>query len=379
MSTAEERRRMAAASVNFEARRDSKGQLMVYKLPPGDGGGRYEVAGINERYNKQTCDVLVSLVKAGRFDEAEALATDFIAEDTDRAAAWTSIPAIECYLRDSVFNRGAGGGARILQRALGVHDDGAVGQQTRAAEAAAESDPAGLLRRLRTAREQYERDVVHRNEKSKFWKGLVNRWNNALDIAKTFPMTSTRGAPAPVAQPVLLPSVEEASIVPAGPTEVTGAILAALRVGMSGPRVTAWQTFLRGQGFDVGAVDGSFGEHTRDATKAFQKKANLDADGVAGRQTLLRAASLGLELIEEPADDNTSSNFPPKPNFPPLVTNAQRAAESSGDGRQPTSSTCQFPSCERLSEPRLPRRSRFIVWRQSSCRVCGRLGNRRAF
>ena len=38
---------MAAAIVNFEARRDSKGHLKVYNLPPEDGGGRYEVAGIN--------------------------------------------------------------------------------------------------------------------------------------------------------------------------------------------------------------------------------------------------------------------------------------------------------------------------------------------
>ena len=45
MSTAEERRRMAAAIVNFEARRDVQGHLKVYQLPPGDGGGRYEVAG----------------------------------------------------------------------------------------------------------------------------------------------------------------------------------------------------------------------------------------------------------------------------------------------------------------------------------------------
>ena len=57
MTTPEQRRRMAAAIVNFEARRDSKRHLMVYKLPKGDGGGRYEVAGINERYNKDTVDV----------------------------------------------------------------------------------------------------------------------------------------------------------------------------------------------------------------------------------------------------------------------------------------------------------------------------------
>jgi hypothetical protein len=32
------------------------------------------------------------------------------------------------------------------------------------------------------------------------------------------------------------------------------------------------------------------------------------------------------ELVEEPADDQTSSNFPPRPNFAPLITNSQREA-----------------------------------------------------
>jgi D-alanyl-D-alanine carboxypeptidase len=45
-----------------------------------------------------------------------------------------------------------------------------------------------------------------------------------------------------------------------------------------------------------------------------------------GRATLLKAAALGFELIEEPADDKTSSNFPPRPSFNPLVSNAQREA-----------------------------------------------------
>ena len=143
MTTPEQRRRMAAAIVNFEARRDSKRHLMVYKLPEGDGGGRYEVAGINERYNKDTVDVLVSLIDQRRFDEAKALAADFIAQDTDRAASWTSVPALEFYLRDSVFNRGAGGAARILQRALAIADDGVVGAKTRAAMASADQNRSG--------------------------------------------------------------------------------------------------------------------------------------------------------------------------------------------------------------------------------------------
>ena len=35
---------------------------------------------------------------------------------------------------------------------------------------------------------------------------------------------------------------------------------------------------------------------------------------------------LGFELIEEPAADTSGSNFPPKPNFAPLVGTAARQA-----------------------------------------------------
>jgi peptidoglycan hydrolase-like protein with peptidoglycan-binding domain len=110
------------------------------------------------------------------------------------------------------------------------------------------------------------------------------------------------------------------------PDSVAPATMSALRIGMWGDRVAAWQSFLYGRGFDTGIIDGYFGEHTRDATMAFQHKYKLEEDGVAGRQTLLKAAALGFELIEEPAADETSSNFPSRPNFQPLVANEQRAA-----------------------------------------------------
>ncbi len=42
---------------------------------------------------------------------------------------------------------------------------------------------AALLRQMRAAR---EREVVGRDERSRFWRGLVNRWNNALVFAEEF-------------------------------------------------------------------------------------------------------------------------------------------------------------------------------------------------
>ncbi len=175
------RRKMAASIVQFEGRRDKEGHLRVYLLPAGDGGGRYEVAGINDRYHPQEAARLRALIEAGRYDEAEAYATEVIADYTDVVAKWTTVPGIEAYLRDCAFNRGPGGAAKILQIALGVHVDGGVGPETLGAMREAEKDPAKLFAKLRAAREQYELRVAGRREK--FWKGLVNRWDNSLDFA----------------------------------------------------------------------------------------------------------------------------------------------------------------------------------------------------
>jgi Predicted Peptidoglycan domain len=180
---AELRKKMAESIVKFEGRRDAQGHLRVYILPAGDGGGRYEVAGINDRYHPQEAARLRQLIDAGRFDEAEDYAAEVIAEYTDVVARWTAVPAIEAYLRDCAFNRGPGGAAKILQIALGVKVDGGVGPETLGALRRAETDPAKLLAKLRVAREQYELRVAGRREK--FWKGLVNRWDNSLAFASS--------------------------------------------------------------------------------------------------------------------------------------------------------------------------------------------------
>ena len=188
------RKKMAESIVKFEGRRDAQGHLRVYILPPGDGGGRYEVAGINDRYHPREAAKLRELIDAGRFDEAEDYAAEVIAEYTDVVAKWTTVPAIEAYLRDCAFNRGPGGAAKILQIALGVKVDGGVGPETLGALRQAEKDPPKLLAALRIAREQYELRVAGRREK--FWKGLVNRWDGSLDFARNIGLTSSAAMPA---------------------------------------------------------------------------------------------------------------------------------------------------------------------------------------
>lgn len=195
------RLRMGRVIINFEARRDAAGHLAVYKLPANDGGGTYEVAGINDKYDPEQAAALRSMVQSGRYEEAENYAAEYICKNTDVAATWGATNAgVEFYLRDSVFNRGPTGGAKILQIALGVGVDGSVGQITRSV--LAQATPTDLLIKLRAARERYEREFV--GYRANFWNGLVNRWDNALTEAKKFAAETQPGSEI-VLPPIILP------------------------------------------------------------------------------------------------------------------------------------------------------------------------------
>lgn len=185
IASEELRLEMVQHIVNFEARRDSRGKIIVYMLPKGDGGGRYEVAGINERYHPAEAARLRRLVEAGRPEEAEAEAVKYIAGKTDYPANAASRNSIKFLLRDIAWNRGPTGAVRTLQIALGVQADGKIGPQTRAALKAAEQEPRQLVLDIRSAREAYERSRG-RDETSKFWQGLVNRWDKASRQARRY-------------------------------------------------------------------------------------------------------------------------------------------------------------------------------------------------
>jgi hypothetical protein len=168
---------MAQWIVNQEARRDAQGRLKVYNLPANDGGGRFEVAGISERYDTGVCLKLVAMLNAGQYAAAEHEAALYIASQTDAAAKWTRLPAAELFLRDTIFNRGLGGAIKILQMALGV----VARSQIATAVLQAEQNPRHFIQSLRAAREQYEWKVVGR--RANLVAGLINRWNHVRDEA----------------------------------------------------------------------------------------------------------------------------------------------------------------------------------------------------
>lgn len=174
----ERRRRMAQAILSYEARRDAKGRLAIYRA----GDGSREIAGVSETHHPTEFRKLSRLIEAGLHAETERAVADYALAYTALAAGWTSDPGVEFYLRDCVFNRGPTGAVRVLQRALGVEDDGRFGPATQAALRSAR--PAELLGKLRIARENYEREVV--GYRPALWSGLVSRWDKALRQARAF-------------------------------------------------------------------------------------------------------------------------------------------------------------------------------------------------
>jgi lysozyme family protein len=198
MATSAQRQAMGFAIVRDFEGRYKHGKLQCYQLPPGDGGGAYEIAGINERYHGTKAAQLKALVEAGEHAKAEQEAATYIIDYTKAVLkffpsteAAEANPQIEFLLRDTAFNRGAKGAATVLQLALGMADiDGAVGPATHREFAKQLEDPGPeiLAHRITQARETYEKTSYpwktgRRDERSRFWKGLSNRWAKAHAIA----------------------------------------------------------------------------------------------------------------------------------------------------------------------------------------------------
>ena len=65
-----------------------------------------------------------------------------------------------------------------------------------------------------------------------------------------------------------------------------------IRYGEYSDRVALWQKYLAWAGFDCGSADGKFGDKTLIATRSFQTKYSLDADGIIGSKTLAMAKTI---------------------------------------------------------------------------------------
>lgn len=203
MTDLEIQKAFAKWTLDMESRRDSQGRLKVYPLPSGDGGGTFEVAGINDRYHPKMARRLRSLIQSGEHEQAELEAIDYLENYTDEVDEWHPNEAVEGYIRCCAFNRGAKGAAWILQYALkfgfspslyaagrrglgGI--DGAYGPNTRkAAYNEKAQDVELMISLLAMSRIVYERTPTkwkgNRKEDNEFYHGLFRRFAEDADFA----------------------------------------------------------------------------------------------------------------------------------------------------------------------------------------------------
>ena len=171
----------ARKTVDFEARKDKAGNVAVYQLPSGDGGGTFEVAGINDRYHPGEATRLASLPPEQRAEAAAQYVRKYTAPVVD-----VMPQPVKAFTQDMVFNRGPTGAVRYFQRGLNslgqnLAVDGRLGPKTLAAIGAVE--PKALMRAASLAQLEDERRMAERNPaRQKFMAGLENRIRNRLSV-----------------------------------------------------------------------------------------------------------------------------------------------------------------------------------------------------
>lgn len=160
--------------------------VQISKLRAEDGGGRYEVLGINQKSHPEMFEDLAQMIKDGYADEyVRAAAAQYVEHYTRGVGMAFDAAGVDCYgaeqyVRDMHFNGGAGGGNTILARAIGAEPTGSsygpLVQRLRAFV-----DKHGketLMRRLHEARIDYYKSIARRNpSKRVFLKGWLNRAN----------------------------------------------------------------------------------------------------------------------------------------------------------------------------------------------------------
>lgn len=199
----------AQSTVDFEARKDKDGNIIVYDLPSGDMGGSYEVAGINNRYHPEMAERLKNMPTEERGPAAAAYIVEYTSPLTSKLPE-----SYRPFFQDLAFNRGMGGATRFLQRALGVPDDGALGPKTIAALEG--KDPSQVMKDVSVEQWAYEKSLAAKDpSRNKFLRGLQNRIINRYRLFGT--------PPAP-GQPVGTPLARGADQIPTA-TDSVGDVL----------------------------------------------------------------------------------------------------------------------------------------------------------
>ena len=166
-------------TVDWEARKDAQGYPTVYKLPTGDMGGNFEVAGINDRYHPEAFKAISSLPAQERAKAAAEYIQGYTSPLVEKLPQ-----ALQPFAQDLAFNRGMGGATKYIQQGLNtlgqkVAVDGGFGPKTLAA--INQVEPRALMRAASDAQLQDEYKMAERNPaRKKFIPGLEARIRNRL-------------------------------------------------------------------------------------------------------------------------------------------------------------------------------------------------------
>ena len=171
----------ALKTIDFEARKDRQGNVQVYKLPAGDMGGNFEVAGINDKYHPDAFKRISSLPAQERAQAAAQYVKEYTSPFVSKLPQ-----AVQPFAQDLAFNRGMGVATKYIQQGLNtlgqkVSVDGGLGPKT--LQAINQVDPKALMRAASQAQLDDEYRMAKRNPaRKKFIGGLESRIRNRLAL-----------------------------------------------------------------------------------------------------------------------------------------------------------------------------------------------------
>jgi len=171
----------ALKTIDFEARKDKQGNVQVYKLPAGDMGGNFEVAGINDKYHPDAFKRISSLPAQERAQAAAQYVKEYTSPFVSKLPQ-----AVQPFAQDLAFNRALGGATKYIQQGLNtlgqkVAVDGGLGPKT--LQAINQVEPKALMRAASQAQLEDEYRMAQRNPaRKKFIGGLESRIRNRLAI-----------------------------------------------------------------------------------------------------------------------------------------------------------------------------------------------------
>lgn len=172
-----------------EIRRDKSGRPAIYNLPQADGGGDYEIAGLNQKSNPKELAHLRAMIENGApTEKIEEYIRSVYKTKTQYGAdmlTYRHSQGIELFMRDCAMNHSPQGVRTIVANAVGVRKDHPNLPQAIASFVHNHGE-AALLQNLAIARANYYSFLVTTKPDRKiFFQGWMNRNRNVSQASRS--------------------------------------------------------------------------------------------------------------------------------------------------------------------------------------------------